>query len=57
MIGKQFIITGMLIEVVSDEGDKWKVRNITTKKTILFDKSILEKSIKLGKAEEVSGHN
>ena len=53
MIGKKFIITGMLIEVVSDEGDKWKVRNITTNETIFMDKSMLEKSIKLGKAEEI----
>ena len=43
----------MLIEVVSDEGDKWKVRNITTNETIFMDKSVLEKSIKLGKAEEI----
>ena len=53
MIGKKFIITGMQIEIVSDEGDKWKVRNITTHETILIDKSVLDKSIKLGKAEEI----
>jgi len=52
MIGKKFIITGMKLEVVSDEGDKWKLRNITTNETILIDKSVLEKSIRLGKAEE-----
>lgn len=53
MIGKQFIITGMLIEIVSDEGDKWKVRNVTTQETIFIDKPILDKSVKLGKAEEI----
>jgi hypothetical protein len=54
MIGKKFIISGMQIEVVSDKGDKWEARNITTNETILFDKSVLERAVKLGKAEEIS---
>ena len=45
----------MLIEIVSDEGDKWKTHNITTSETVFFDKSVLEKAIKLGKAEEIPG--
>lgn len=44
----------MLIEIVSDAGDKWEARNITTQETVYFDKSFLEKAIKLGKAERVS---
>lgn len=43
----------MKLEVLSDEGDKWKLRNITTNETILIDKSVLDKSIRLGKAEEI----
>ena len=53
MLGKIFLITGMTLEVLSDEGDKWKLRNITTNETVLIDKSVLDKSIKLGKAEEI----
>ena len=54
MIGNKYMISGMLIEILSDEGDKWETRNITTNETIFFDKSVLEKAIKLGKAEEIS---
>ena len=54
MIGKKFMISGMQIEIVSDEGDKWKTRNLTTGETVLFDKATLEKATKLGKAEEIS---
>lgn len=53
MIGNKYIITGMLMEVVSDKGDKWQLRNHTTGETVLLDKAFLEKSIRLGKAEEV----
>ena len=54
MIGKKFSISGMLIEIVSDAGDKWETRNITTQDTVFFEKSVLENAIKLGKAEEIS---
>ena len=54
MIGQKIMISGMLIEIVSDAGDKWEARNITTQETVYFDKSFLEKAIKLGKAERVS---
>ena len=47
------MISGMLIEIVSDDVDKWETRNVTTNETVFFDKSILEKAIKLGKAEEI----
>ena len=52
-IGQKFMISGMTIEIVSDDGDKWETRNITTKEIVFFDKSVLLKAIKLGKAEEV----
>ncbi|MGD8525964.1 MAG: hypothetical protein PVJ63_06920 [Thioalkalispiraceae bacterium] len=54
MIGKKFMISGMQIEIVADEGSKWQVHNLTTNETIFMDKSVLEKSIKLGKAEEIT---
>lgn len=54
MIGKTFFISGMRIEIVSDAGDKWQTRNVTTNETVYFDKDVLEKAIKLGKAEEIS---
>ena len=57
MIGKRFIISGMQVEIVSDEGDRWQMRNLTTQDTILMDKTVLDSSIRLGKAEEVLGHD
>ncbi len=54
MVGKKFNIAGMIIEIISDEGDKWNTRNITTKETVLFNKIVLQDAIKLGKAEEIS---
>ena len=52
-IGSKVIISGMTIEIVSDAGDKWETRNITTKDIIFFDKLVLLNAIKLGKAEEI----
>lgn len=57
MIGKKFIISGMEIEIVSEQDDKWETRNITTGETVLFDKAVLEKAIKLGKAEAIPDPN
>ena len=45
----------MTIEVLSEDGDKYETRNVTTKEKVFFKKAILESAIKLGKAEEVSG--
>jgi len=55
MLGKRLRIAGMVIEVISDEGDRWMTRNVTTKEKVAFQKTVLENAIKLGKAEEVSG--
>ena len=52
-IGQKLMISGMTIEVISDTGDKWETRNITTKEIVFFDKSVLLNAIKLGKAEEI----
>ena len=54
MIGKKFMISGMVIEIVSDDGDRWETRNITTKETIFMNKIVLQNAIKLGKADEVT---
>ncbi|OOZ41219.1 hypothetical protein [Solemya elarraichensis gill symbiont] len=54
MIGKKMMISGMAIEIISDAGDRWETRNITTKETVFFNKSVLQNAIKLGKAEEIS---
>ena len=54
MIGKKFMISGMAIEIVSDDGERWETRNITTKETVFIEKSVLQKAIKLGKAEEIN---
>ena len=52
-IGQKFIISGMTIEIISDDGGRWNTRNITTKEMVSFDKSELLNAVKLGKAEEV----
>ena len=57
MIGKKFYISGMTIEVVGEEGDKWETRNSTTQATVWFDKKVLEDAVKLGKAEEITDTN
>jgi len=54
MIGKQFIIAGMRMEVIADAGDQWQVLNLTTGKSLLFDKKMLHDAIRLAKAEEVT---
>ena len=54
MIGKKFEISGMMLKIISDDGNKWKMLNITTQKTVYFKKKFLQDAIKLGKAEEVS---
>ena len=53
MIGKKFSISGMLIEILSEEDARWQTRNITTRETVFIDKSVLNNAIKLGKAEEI----
>lgn len=54
MIGKIIKIAGMVIEIVSEKGDKWECRNLTTRENLSLDKSVVENAIKLGKAEVVS---
>lgn len=54
MIGKNIMISGMVIEIVSDDGDRWETRNTTTKETVFFNKEVLDKAIRLGKAEEIA---
>ena len=52
-IGKKFMISGMTIEIVSDDGERWETGNITTREIVFFDKLVLLNAIKLGKAEEI----
>lgn len=47
----------MVMEVIGEQGDKWKLLNHTTHETVLLDKSFLDKSIRLGKIEEVIDEN
>jgi len=54
MIGKKFTISGMDIEIVSDNNESWEVRNITTEATVFINKLVLKDAIKLGKAEEIA---
>ena len=54
MVGRKIMIAGMAIEIISDAGDRWEARNITTNETVFFNKSVLQDAIKLGKMEEIS---
>jgi hypothetical protein len=53
LVGKRFAISGMTIEVLSDQGDKYQVRNVTTRDILEMDKTMLVNAIKLGKAEQI----
>lgn len=52
-VGQKFTISGMTLEIISDAGERWETRNITTREIVFFDKSVLLKAVKLGKAEKV----
>jgi hypothetical protein len=54
MIGKKIVISGMTIEVIAEDEERWECRNMTTKETVLMKKSVIENAIKLGKAEVIS---
>ncbi|MCP5413373.1 MAG: hypothetical protein H6961_01945 [Chromatiaceae bacterium] len=54
MIGKKIRIAGMLIEIVSDDGENWSCRNVTMGEPLVMKKALIEKAIKLGQAEVVS---
>ncbi len=47
------MISGMTIEVISDQGDSWGCRNFTTREPVLFKKTVLENAVKLAKAEVI----
>lgn len=54
MIGKKVNISGMAIEIISEDGERWECRNITTKDIVFIKKSVIKDAIKLGKAEVVT---
>ena len=54
MIGKTIEIAGMAVRILSDDGDNWNCRNLTTGEPVTMKKSVIEKAIKLGQAEVVS---
>lgn len=49
--GKRIHIAGMILDVVSDAGERWECRNVTTRETIFMDKAVIDRAIRLGKAE------
>ncbi len=53
LTGKKYRLAGMTLEVIADEGEQWKIRNTTTGETIYMKKSVLDKAIRFGQAEEV----
>ena len=55
--GQKFMISGMTLEIISDAGDKWETRNITTQETVFMNKSVLDTAIRFGKAEQVTDLN
>jgi hypothetical protein len=57
MIGRKFTISGMTIEIIAEDGERWETRNLTTRATVFIDKAVLQKAIRLGKAEEISGQD
>ena len=53
LAGKTFSIAGMRLEVIEEEGDRWKTRNTTTNEIVYLKKSMLDQAIRFGQAEEV----
>lgn len=53
LIGKTYNIAGMSIQILSDDGDSYSTRNLTTGETVVLAKAMLESAIRLGKAEEM----
>jgi len=53
IIGKTYLVSGMKLEILAEDGDTWQTRNITTGEMVLFDKAVLERAIRLGMAEEL----
>jgi hypothetical protein len=51
LIGKIIVISGMTIEVISEDEERYECRNMTTKDTVFMKKPVIENAIKLGKAE------
>jgi len=54
LIGKKIMISGMVLKVVSDAGERWETRNTTTQETVFIEKSVLQNAIKLAMAEVIS---
>ena len=54
LVGKNIIISGMNIEIISEDDTSFECRNITTNETIFMKKEAVVKAIKLGKAEIIS---
>jgi len=51
LMGKRIDIAGMTLDIVADAGERWECRNTTTRETVLMDKSVIDRAIRLGKAE------
>ena len=54
MIGKTIEIAGMVIEILAEDGDNWKCRNLTTRESLVMQKAVIDKAIRLGQAHVVS---
>ena len=54
LIGKIIVISGMTIEIISEDEERYECRNMTTKETVFMKKSVIENAIKLGKAEVIT---
>jgi len=51
MSGYKISTSGMLIEIISDDGETLQCNNITTKQSLTMKKANIVRAIKLGKAE------
>ena len=54
MIGTTIEIAGMVIQILSDEGDSWRCLNLTTREALVMKKAAIDKAIRLGQAQVVS---
>jgi hypothetical protein len=41
----------MILDILADAGERWECRNTTTRETVFMDKSVIDRAVRLGKAE------
>lgn len=53
--GDRIRISGMVVEILAEESvESWRCRNVTTQEEIVMRKEVIDRAVRLGKAEPVA---